>query len=350
MSVPALQPLPPPLLAPSWIRWRILGVTLGLAAALIVAECVWLRGRQQARKVAWANEQVQDKIAAGRVCMHEQRWDAAIRQLEDALDVESASNREEAAAVLAEARRRQAESLLEAAGIALAHRQTDDALRLLHTYLALPQAEHCDRALSLRDEIQRALSDDEAIRLLERLSDEALTVFSTKGQLTEDDGLHAAAGHALFLETLRRNVDKEVRKREARREVARLTEKRRAAEQAARIARLRDTPAFRGLTAFLAQTLEQSHAQHQLTDKQQAELAQLFKQLGVKDASEQQRLRADLLNSDEPSNLRDQVERKRAEVKRAYRDSSEGQAADRPLFDQLVDQEVNAFLKLLPSS
>jgi hypothetical protein len=319
-----------------------------LAVLLIVAEFVWLRGHQQARKTAWAKARVQDYIAAARVCISEQHWDAAIRKLEDALDVEAATNREEVSGVLAEARRGQAESMMEAAGIALAHRRTDDALRLLRAYLALPQAEHLERARLMRDDIERALSDDEAVLLLERLSDEALTVFQEKGQLTEDDGLHTAATHALFLDTLRRNTAKEVRKREARREVARLTEQRRAAEQARRIARLRATPGFQALTAFLARTREQSRAQEQLAQRQEAELGELFQQLGVEDIAEQQKIRADFLNSDELPNIREQVERKRAEVKRVYRQSSEAHAADQALFDQLVDQEVDAYLKMLP--
>lgn len=353
MNVPAMQSVSPSALdSPqprSWIPWKILVITMALAGLLIVVECFWLRGHQQARKIAWANAQVQDQIAAARLGMSEQHWADAIRKLEDALDVEIATNREEARHVLAEARRGQAESMLEAAGIALAHRQTDDALRLLRSYLALPQAEHLDRARSMRDDIERALSDDEAVRLLERLSDEALTVLHDKGQLTEDDGLHTAAAHAIFLDTLRRNTAREVRKREARREVARLTEERRAAEKARRIARLRATPAFHALTAFLARTLEQSRAQEQIAQRQEAELGELFQQLGVKDAAEQQQFRADFLSSDERPNIREQVERKCAEVKRAFRDSAEAQAADRELFDQLVDQEVEAFVKMLPS-
>jgi hypothetical protein len=320
------------------------------AVLLILAECSWLRQRQQARRIAWANEHVQQKIGEARVRMTEQRWDEAIRQLEDALDVEAATNREEVRLVLEEARRGQAESMLEAAKIALAHGQTDDILRLLRAYLASPQPEHPDRARILRDDLERALSDDEAAHLLERLSDEALTVFAQKGQLAVDDGLQTTAARTIFHETMRRNVAKEVRKREARREVARLTEERRAAERAQRIARLRATPAFHSLTAFLARGREQIRAQQELAQRQEAELNELFQQFGVNDAKEKQQFLANLLGGDAPASILEQLERKRAEVKRAFHDAPEFQAADQELFNQLVEQEVDSFLKTLPSS
>jgi hypothetical protein len=355
MTTPAVQaispPLPPsPFHRPPGVPWRIVVVTTALAAFLIAAECAWLRQRRRERDIAWANERVQEMIAAARVNLTEQHWDKAIRQLEDALDVEAATNRDEVRPVLEAARRGQAESLLEAAGLAVAHRQTDDALRLLRAYLASPQTEHRDRARLLRDDLERALSDDAAGLLLSHLSDEALTVFVEKGQLTEEDGLHTAAARILFQETLRRNAAKEVRLREARREVARMTEERRTAEHARRIARLRATPAFQSLTAYLARTSEQSHEHQRLVQRQATELDELFQQLGVNDAAEQEKLRADLLGRDTPDNLREQVERKRIEVKHAYRKAPEFQATDSELFDQLVDREVDRFLTMLPSS
>ncbi|HTU19264.1 MAG TPA: hypothetical protein VMG10_14485 [Gemmataceae bacterium] len=325
-------------------------MTLALAASLIVAESAWLRQRRRARNVARANEQVQEKIAAARVNLAAQHWDIAIGQLEDALDVREATNRDAVPPVLEEARRGQAEAMFEAAGLAIAHRQIDDALRLLRAYVASPQAEHHDRARLLRDDLERALSDDAAASVLARLSDEALTVFVEKGQLTVDDGLHTAAIRAIFHETLRRNAAKEVRQREARREVARLTEQRRAAEHERHIARLRAAPSFQSLTAYLTRTREHLRERQQLAQRKEAEVAELFQQLGVNDAAEQEKLRADFLGGDAPANLREQIERERAEIKRAFRNATEPQPADRELFNQLVDQEVDAFLKLLPSS
>jgi hypothetical protein len=353
MSAPAVHSIPPPLpqwasqRPLSWIPWKIVLVTLILAALVILAEYRWLRGRQQARSIAWANEQVEDKIAAARVLLTEQYWDEAIRQLEDALDLEEATNRDTVRPVWEEARRGQAETLLDAAGIALAHRHSDDALRLLRVYLAHPQAGHVDRARLLRQELERALSDDEAGRLLGSLSDEALTVFAERGQLTVDDGLHKGATKVLFQETLRRNLPAEQRKREAQREVARLTAERHAAEHARRIARLRATPAFHSLSTFLVQTQEQFRDQQHLASRQNVELSELFQEFGVTDAAEQEQIRTDLLGRQSPAAVREQIERKRAEVKQAYRKEPEFNRVDAELFDQLVDQDVDQALKIL---
>ncbi len=343
VAPPSLRGLLPPSL------WKIALTAITLTAALIALECVWLRGRQAARSIAWANERVVEKIAAARMHMAEQRWDKAIRHLEDALAEEQAANRDEVGPVLASAQRGQAEAMLDAARIALSRKETADALRLLRAYLAHPQAAHLDRARLLCDDLERALSNDEAAYLLARLSDEALTIFVNEGQLTEDDGLHAAAAHTLFQETLRRNVANEVRKRQARREVARLAEERRAAERDRRIARLRATPAFHSLSAFLARTVEESRHQQQLAQQQKTELGELFRQLGVNDAAEQEEIRADLLGRESPANLRETLERKRAEIKQVYRKSAEFHSADQGLFDQLVDGEVDNLLRMLPN-
>lgn len=329
---------------------KLVVLTLTLAALAIAAEFLWLRGRQQAEHVAWANHRVEEKIAAARVHLREQHWIEAIRELEAALDIEGATNRDAIDPVLTEAQRGQAEMLLDAARAALAHQHTNDALHLLRAYLAHPQAIHPDYARQMRNDLERALSDAEAARLLARMSDEALTVFVEKGQLTEDDGLHTDAAHALFQETLRRNLAKEIRKREATREVARLTAERRAAERARRIDRLRDSPAFHSLSSFLTQTLQQHRDQQRLAAQQEAELRGLFRHLGINNAAEQQRFRTDLLERPAPASIRERIERKRAEVKRAFGDDSTFHRADVELFGQLVDYEVDRLLKMLPSS
>lgn len=330
--------------------WKFVAVTLAVAVLFLAAEFVWLRSRQEAQQIAQANGQVEAKIAAARVHMREQHWNEAIRELEDALDVEAATNRDAVDLVLEEARRGQAETLLEAVGIALAHKRPDDALHLLRLYLAHPQASHLHGARRIRDDLERALSDEEAARLLARMSDEALTVFADKGELTVEDGLHTEAAHPLFQETLRRNVAKEIRKRAAQREVTRLTAERRDAERARRIDHLRNSPAFHSLSSFLVQTLQQYRDRQRLAAQQEAELRGLFRQLGVNNAAEQEQLRADLLDRPTPAGIREQIERKRTEVKRAYRNESTFNRTDGELFDQLVDYEVDRLLKMLPPS
>jgi hypothetical protein len=330
------------------MTWKIVVPTFAFAALLILVESAWLRGHQQAQRVAWANEQVEQKIATARVHLRAQHWDKAIRDLEDALDMEGATNRDAVHPVLEQARRGQSEALLDAAGIALARRQPGDALRLLRAYLAHPQAEYRDRAHLLRDDLERALSDDEAARLLEHLSDEALDIFIEKGQLTIEDGLHTEATRVFFLQTLRRNVAKEMQKREAQREVALLSAKRRAAEHVRRIAHLRASSTFLSLSAFLAQKQQQFRDQQQLVLQQEAELAQLFQALGVNSAAEQEQIRADFLDRKTLADIRAQIERKRTDVKQAYRKEPGFDRGDQELFNQLVDQEVDKILKLLP--
>lgn len=325
------------------IPWKIVVPSLTLAALLIFAEYTWLRERQQAKRIARANELVENKIATARGYLREQHWNEAIRELEHALAVEEATNGDTVHPILEEARRGQAEALLDATGMALTHRRLEDAQRLLRAYLAHPQAGRLDQARLLRDDLERALSDDEAARLLARLSDEELRIFAEKGQLTVQDGLHTEAARFFFQATLRRDVAKEMRKREAQREVARLTAKRQAAEHARRVARLHATPAFHSLSTFLSRTLEQFRDQQQLAARKEAELRVLFQQLGVNDPAEQEQIRADLLDRRTPADLREQIERKRTEVKRAYRNDPQFNRADGQLFDQLVDQEVDKF-------
>jgi hypothetical protein len=331
------------------IPWKIVVPSLAFAALLIFAECAWLREHQQAQRIARANQLVEDKIATARGYVREQHWNEAIRELENALDAEGATNGDSVHPLLEEARRGQAETLLDWAGIALDHRRVEDAQQLLGAYLAHPQAGRVDRARLLHDDLERALSDEEATRLLARLSDEALSVFAKKGQLAVEDGLHMEATHFVFQQTLRRNLAKEMRRREAHREVARLTAKRQAAEQARRIARLRATPAFHSLSTFLSRTREQLRNQQQLASRQEAELRVLFEQLGVSDPAEQEKIRAELMDRPTPADLRQQIERKRSEVKHAYRNEPQFNPADGDLFDQLVDQQVDEFLKEIPS-
>ncbi len=332
------------------IPWKIVVPSLALTALLIFAEYTWLRTCQQARRTARANELVQEKIATARNYLREQHWNEAIHELEIALEMEDATNGDVVYPLLEEAQRGQAEALLDAACIALEHRRLDDTRRLLRAYLAHPQAGRLGRARLLREEIERALSNDEASRLLARLSDEELRAFADKGQLTVEDGLHAEATRFFFHETLKRNLAKEVRKRQAQREVARLAAERRAAERAERIAHLRSSPAFHSLTAFLARTLEQLRDQQQLASRQEAELQVLFHKLGVTKAAEQEQIRNDLTERQALDDIRDQVERKRTEVKLSYRNDPQFDPADGELFDQLIDLEVDKFLTMLPSS
>jgi hypothetical protein len=334
---------------PSPKSWIIL--FLCVATPIILrAEFTWLRARQQARSVAWANDTVTEKIALARAHLAEQKWNEAIRQLEDALAVDQASNREEARSLLEEVQRGQAESLLKMAREALARQQTENAHHWLEAYLAHSHAQNVEEARLLRADLERAVSDEEAARVLARLSDAELSVFQKDGHLTVRDGLHSLATRAIFQQTLRRNVPRELKQRQAQREADRLARQLHAAEHARHVARLRQTRAFQSLTAFVSQTLSLTSAQQQATRQQEVELQVLFAELNVNDPAERAEIRANLTGGDDRLSPRQSAERKRTEVKRAYRDSDEFASADRALFDQLVDEEVDRLLKLLPAS
>jgi hypothetical protein len=322
--------------------------------ALLIGEFSYLRlrqiSREEARAVASANDLVAAKIETARAHIALQHWDQAIRHLEDALALEWATNRDEARSLLEQAQKGQADALLDAAGTAIAHKDSLAALRLLHAYLAHPRAGKPDRAESLCEELEYAASDEEAARRLEHLSDDALALFQESGLLTEETSIRTAAVQEIFKETLRRNLGKELERRQAKCEAERRAAERRAAERARQTARLRNTPTFRALSAFISQTLVQARDRRELARRQEAALLQLFQQLGVSDPDEQAKVRANLMDGDGLNGIAESVDHQRTEIKRAYRASPEFDEADRGLFDELVDQELDNLLKVLRTS
>jgi len=316
----------------------------------LAGEYVWLHARQEARAIAQDNERVADRMELARAHLATQHWEEAIRHLEDAQAIERATNREVIRPLLEQARRGQAEALLEAAGLAIVHKDAANALRLLHAYTVHPWATNLDRAHLLRKDLERATSSEEAAQFLAHLSEDALALFDKHGQLTEDAGLHTDGARQIFKDTLRRHLRKEMQHRQARREVERLAVERRAAEHARQIARLRAMPAFREVSAFMAQTLDHHHERQQTAQRQEADLAQLFQQLGVNDTKEQAAIRADLMGNEGQTNIAESVVRQRAAIKHAYRSSPAFNAADRALFDRLVDEELDKLLKMLKQS
>jgi len=318
--------------------------------ALIGAEYAWLRGRLAARAIAQANERVAGRIDDARAHLAARHWDEAIRDLEDAQEIGGATNRDEVSAVLEQARRGQADALLEAANLAVARRDVGNALDLLRAYVAHPQATELAHARLLCADIERATSSEAAAAVLASLSEDALTVFARQGRLTQDDGLRSDAAHEIFKDTLRRQLARELHRRAAKRDAERMAAHQRAIERAQRMLLLRNTPTFRALAAFVAQTLAAHHARQELAQRKETELQQLFQQLDVTDPEEQATIRAGLVERADDKRLARSVDRKRADIKRAYRASPEYQAADRELFDRLADQELDNLLKVLNRS
>ncbi len=291
-----------------------------------------------------------ERIELARAHLSAQHWEQAIRHLEDALAIERATNRDAVRPLLEQAQHGQAESLLEAAHLAIVHKDSANALQRLRAYAVHPQASDLQRARLLRTDLERATSSKEAARFLAHLSQDALTLFDKDGQITEDDGLHTDGAREIFKDTLRRHLANEMRKRQAQREMQRLAAERRTAERARQIARLRKTPVFRDLSAFAARTLALHREQQQTAQRQEKDFAQLFEQLGVNDKEEQATIRAELLAGESPESVQQSVERERTAIKRAYRTSPEFAAADRAAFERLVDEELNQLLKMVKES
>jgi hypothetical protein len=325
-------------------RRKVIVALLG-CLTLAGGEYWYLHQRQEEQAVALANEVVAAKMEAARAHMARDHWNEAILALTEARAAHKATTHDQIDALLTTARQGQAAALLQAAEAAVAGKDAAAALRLLREYLDHPNATQPERATRLRDEIERAVSREKAVALLAGLSDDDLALFAEQGQLAETDDIRTEGVREIFKDTLRKNLDREQQKRQAKRDRERLAAERLAAERARQVARLRDTPAFRGLIAFVARTRAQHREREELARRQKMAMAQLFRQLNVNDPAEQEKIRADLEGRGDTRAIIDAVDKKRAEVKRAYRDSADFNPADRALFDQLVDQELDALLK-----
>ena len=297
-------------------------VVAGLA--LIVAEHWYLRWRREDNVAGRAEQEVAARVGAAQEQMARRNWDGAIRLLEEAVAIEGAGPASAGArAILPEARRGQAEALFDSARAALAAKDAARGQRLLNEYIAHPGAVGAPEARALKAELHLALSDREAIRRLGTLSDDALTRFELDGDLPQALGGVAPLLRPLFRDTCRRHLAREMERRQARR------------------ARLRGASAFRNLLGFVARVELKQAEETALAQRQGKALEQLFVRLGVNDRAEQEKVRAALLERPGASKFAREVERKRAEAKRAFRASPERQAGDEDVFDRMVDEVLD---------
>jgi hypothetical protein len=236
--------------------------------------------------------------------------------------------------VLLEAQQGQAGAVLAGARAAIARKDAPRALALLRDYLSHPWAAEPEWATLLQGEVERAVSDRAALGRLGQMSDRELALFAADGRLAEGGGIRDGGVRAIFQDTLRRHLPGEQGRRAARREAERLRE-----------ARLRGTPAFRDLTAFLAGARKAHREQGDLARKREKALAQLFAQLGVTDPAEQDTIRAGLAERREAPAVADAVARKREQVKKALRRAPDHDRADLEAFDRLVDRELDGLLQ-----
>jgi hypothetical protein len=323
------------------LRGLLLAAVVAGALALLAAEWLYLHLRQQEHAAAWADQVVAARVEAAEAHLARRDWDKAIGLLQTALEVDGARNREVAQAALLRARRGQAGALLEAARGAVAAKDVARALALLKEYRAHPQAPDPDAAACLQADLDRATDDASARVLLENWSDTDLAFFAAGGRLGKDMWSGDRAAEEVFKDTLRRHLPAEQARREARREAQRREEAGRAAERARQEARLRGTPLFRDLLAFLADVRWRLAEEDQLARRQEQALAQLFAQLNVTDQAERERLRATFTADRRAARkaLAEAADRKRAETKQAFRRLPDCKPADAEVFDRLVDGE-----------
>jgi hypothetical protein len=299
---------------------------LAVAGLLVAGEITYFRGRQQER----ADQVVAAKVEAARAHLARHDWDEAVRLLHEALDVGKARQRDNVGPLLAEARRGQAQALLDAARAALGRKDLERARGLLRDYRALDP----DGAGRLEADLARAIDDAAAVRLLGQWSDATLAQFAELGRLDNDEWKGDESLRELFKDTLRRHLPQEQQKRLARREA----ERREAARQEAR---LRDTEPFRELARFVAEARARLREEG-LAHRQDRALEQLFRQLAVGSAAERDRLRASLTanRAEWKNELRAAARRKQAEAKQAFRRCTAFTPADAEVFDRLVDRAL----------
>jgi hypothetical protein len=299
-------------------------LALGAVALLVLAaQCRVLHRRHQARLAAAADAEVAAGVESARASIQRQEWDGAVRALEEALAVEDATATEKAQELLLQARRGQADALLERARAAAGAKDVPRALDLLAAYLAHPQAADQESATRLQAALNRALSDPEAVRYLGRLSDEELARLARGGA---PEGADDPVVRDLFAGTLRRHLPQELARRAQWR-----------AAGARREERLRQSPAFREVARFVRAEQRDREAREDLNRKQRRALALLPEQLNVTDRVELERLRA---GDDREAEGR--VARKRTEARRAFRRELGHDAADAEAFDRLVEKELGA--------
>ncbi len=307
--------------AGTWIACLAL-TAVGLL--VLAAECWALHRRHLAQVAAAADAELAARAESARAHVQRHEWDEAVRLLEEALAVKHATATEEAQGLLLQARRGQADVLLERARDAAGAKDVPRALELLAAYLAHPQAADRESATHLEAAINHALSEPEAVRFLAGLSDEVL------GRLAQGDVPRDAADPAvrdLFADTLRRHLPQELARRAQLR-----------AARARREERLRQSPAFRELARFVRAELRDRQAREELARKQARALALLPEQLKVTDPDDLGRLRA----GGEREEAQARVAHKRAEVRRAFRREPGHDAADAEAFDRLVDHELTS--------
>jgi hypothetical protein len=354
-SATPVRPVVPPALPPAATQrhtvpllWIVGAVAVtGLAVAgywLFRSERERDRADRERDRIALANQVVAAKVEAARAHVARRHFDEALKVLDDALATEHATRLDDARLALVQARQGQANLLLDEASAAVARRNVDRARRLLQEYLAHPYADRPRQATVLLDELARATADDDAVRLLARLPDDKLAEFADSGRLADGEEFTDEGMRGLYQDTLRRHLLKELQRRETLREAARAEVRRREREQANREERLLASPLYLEVRAFSATVRKQLRAEN-LRRVQEARSRELFlDSTGVNDPAEREKARQALRSGRDREDIAFAVARKRAAVKKDYRQSPDYDRSEEETFDRLVDHSLDRLL------
>jgi len=322
---------------------------MGAVGLVLVVAVAWsLEWKRRSAAEERANQAVAGWVEAAREPMAHRDWDRAVELLERALKTENATRFGDAPALLLQARQGQADTILEAAEAAVERQDSAQALRLLHAYLASPDATKQAGALLLQKEVKLAASDEKAIALLSRLPDEALASLDRGGTPPGIEGVGHPAVRKMYLRRLLRHLPREQQRRVAAARRARtkqLAEARRARqERERRMARIRGTPVFRELTEFVA-LVEKQHRGRETSADDRELLNAALAELEVTDPRERDKLVQDEgAGQQVQDRMEERISQKRANVKERFRSYQDFDRADRQLFDRAVDEALDRLL------
>jgi hypothetical protein len=272
--------------------------------------------------------------------MARQDFDEAIKALDDALAVEDATRLDEARLALLQARQGKADALLDAVAAAVDRRDAARARQTLKDYLASPYATRRPRATLLLHELDRATDDESATKLLARLTDERLAAFAATGRLADGEPFTDEGMRQVYHDTLRRHLPEE----QAARAAVRAEEERRRRAQAEREERLRAGPLFVALTAFAADVRRQAADEARQRAREERALELFLRDTNTNDPAARDRARQALRAGREAPDHALAVLRKKAQVKKDFRQAPDHDPADLETFDRLVDEELDRLL------
>jgi hypothetical protein len=292
-----------------------------------------VHSHEHGKAVGRANQLVAAQVEAARGPLSRQDWDTASTLLQRALAIEQATELDEARTQLTHVRQQQAARVLLAAEIALANRDAATALGLLRTYLNDPHGAEHARAASLKDALEHAMSDSEAIARLQRMPYAALVDLARDGRVADREDTTNPDVQAIHRDKLREHVAAELQRRDE--------------EFVRRSQRIRATPVFSELQEFVALTRHRLLTQKAMSAIDYQLMKRLFRELNVNDFAEQQGILASLGSGRLDYAEAEKISRARANFKERFRAYKNTDSMDWEIFDRGVDQELDQLLREL---